>query len=106
MAEKILSAYERAVDDGLFNTDGAPSWAEHDVNQLYDRCYQLETLRKTFQASAFPDDDIREEQVGFLDDSVATLVSYVTNIWEKVQSDHDLLPYSRADHCRDMMEAA
>lgn len=106
MTEKVLSAYERAVDDGLFNTDGAPSWAVRDVGQLYDRCCQLDTLRKTFQAADFPDDDIREEQVGFLDDSVATLVSYVTDIWEKVQSDHDLLPYSKADHRRDMMEAA
>lgn len=106
MAEEIKSAYERAVSDGLFNTDDAPAWAARDVRQLDDRCYQLEAIRKTFLTAAFPDDDIRNEQVEWLNESIETLVGYVTNIWEKVQEDHDILPYTLADHRRDVLEAA
>ncbi|MBS0988966.1 hypothetical protein [Acetobacter okinawensis] len=106
MAEKILSAYERAVDDGLFNTDGAPAWAARDVGALEARCAELERMRKGFETKAFPDDAIREEQVKWLNESVETLVSYVNDIWEKVQQDHDLLPFTLADHRRDVMEVA
>ncbi|MFH7812451.1 MULTISPECIES: hypothetical protein [Acetobacter] len=106
MAEKILSAYERAVDDGLFNTDGAPAWAARDVGDLEARCAELERMRKGFETKAFPDDAIREEQVKWLNESVETLVSYVNDIWEKVQQDHDLLPFTLADNQRDVMEAA
>lgn len=106
MAEKILSAYERAVDDGLFNTDGAPAWAARDVGNLEARCAELERTRKGFETKAFPDDTIREEQMQWLNESVETLVSYVNDIWEKVQQDHDLLPFTQADHRRDMLEVA
>ncbi len=106
MAEKILSAYERAVNDGLFNADGAPAWAARDVSALEARCTELEQIRKGFETKAFPDDTIRDEQVQWLNESVETLVSYVNDIWEKVQQDHDLFPFTQADYRRDMLEVA
>lgn len=108
MAEKVLSAYERAVDDGLFNTDRSPKWAVRDIQILEARCIELECLRKKFQTEQFPIEDVQQsariEQDEILNAAVEALVGYVTDIHERVQLDSELVHQSRADYRRDMAE--
>ncbi|MFT9025963.1 hypothetical protein [Acetobacter indonesiensis] len=110
MAEKVLSAYERAVDDGLFNTDCSPNWAVRDIQILEARCIELEHLRKRFQTEQFPIEDVQQsariEQDEILNAAVEALVGYVKDIHERVQLDNDLTPQSRSDYRREMAECA